>query len=120
MIKTAIGWLRSIDDKVSCICENVSVKQEDSVAEENNQNLANLINVKTNLTKERIRTSGSNTYVAPYRSISITALSDDVVIDGQAVPQGFSEAITSNENEEYIQNTAVAGSDYFITITRNA
>ena len=94
--------------------------EELSISSECKEELANLINVKTNLTKERIRTSGSNTYVAPYRSISITAFSDDVVIDGQAVPQGFSEAIASNENEEYIQNTAVTGSDYFVTITRNA
>lgn len=73
----------------------------------------------TPLNKQRFRATGTNVYAAPYRSISITAFSDDVSIDGQPVEQGFVEGISSNANEVYTQDTVVEGTDYFVTITFN-
>lgn len=67
------------------------------------------------LVKTHSRTSGNNTYAQPYRSITVTALSADVTIDGQAMPEGMTVSVDSNENERHITDTVVTGSDYFVT-----
>lgn len=67
--------------------------------------------------RSRVTDGSITTIAAPYRSVSITALSDDVTIDGQAIPLGFTESIGSNRNEQFTENTTIAGADYFVTST---
>lgn len=68
--------------------------------------------------KTHFRTSGSNTYTAPYKSLSITSLSNNVTVDGQAIPRSFTVTVGSDENELISNNTVVTGDDYFVTIVR--
>lgn len=70
------------------------------------------------LTKTVTRTSGTNIYAANYRSLSVTAFSDDVTIDGQAIPSGFTWSIDSNRFEQFVNDTAVTGTDYIVTEVR--
>ena len=87
-----------------------------------NTTLTSILNGLTGvqgLITSRSRTTGVNTYTAPFRSISITAISNDVTIDGQSVPKGFSESVESNEKEQHTVNVTVTGTDYYVTLVRN-
>lgn len=90
-------------------------KTEIEISASCKQELIDGITEVVDLTKTHERTSGANTYTAPYRSLTITAISNDVVIDGQAIPRGMSVSVDSNENERIINDTIVDGSDYFVT-----
>ena len=70
------------------------------------------------LTKTITRTGGLNTYSAPYKSLSISAISDDVEIDGQPVPMGFPWSVGSNRYEQFVNDTVVDGTDYIVTEVR--
>jgi hypothetical protein len=87
-----------------------------------NQDQADKINVIIGLNKSHTRiTDGTTTTVpANYRSVSVTAYSADVTIDGAAIEQGQTVSIDSNRYEQYVQDTIVAGQDYLITIVTNA
>lgn len=66
-------------------------------------------------TTTHARTSGNNTYTAPFRSFSITAVSSDVTLNGQAMMQGFTVSLDSQENEEHVTPQVVTWGDYFVT-----
>ena len=70
------------------------------------------------LTKIVTRATGSNAYVAPYKSLSVTTISDDVEIDGQLVPRGFTWSVDSNRYEQFSNDTTVDGTDYIVTEVR--
>lgn len=55
---------------------------------------------------------------AGYKAISVTSISANVTIDGQLIPAGFSWPIGSAENERYTDTHTIAGTDYFVTVSR--
>lgn len=68
-----------------------------------------------NRVSQHFRTSGNNTYGSPFRSFALTALSGDVTLNGQAVPQNMTVVLDTPENERHVTNQVVTGSDYFVT-----
>ena len=71
-----------------------------------------------NFIKQHFRTTATNTYTAPYKSLSITSFSDDVTVDGQPIPANFTINLEVGENEFINTNTVVVGTDYFVTIIK--
>ena len=98
--------------------QGINSNDEVSIDTQCKQEIAELINARVDLSKTVSRSSGSNNFTAPYRSLSITALSDDVTIDGQSVPQGFNWNVNSNQNEQIKDNTVVDGTDYISTLVQ--
>jgi len=80
--------------------------------------LAPLPIVETQLTSQILNTSGINVVAIGFKSVSVTALSTDVTIDGQSIPQGFSWSVDSAENERYSNSVTVNGSSYILTEVR--
>ena len=70
------------------------------------------------LTKTVQRTSGTYTVATNYKSVSVTAFSSDVTIDGAPVPMGFPWGVDSSSNERYTDTVTVTGTDYLITEVR--
>ena len=91
---------------------------ETTLSQQSQEDLADLINAPVDLTKTVSRTSGPNTYSANYRSLTISAFSGDVTIDGQAIPQGFNWTVGSNQNERIVDDTVVDGTDYMSTLVQ--
>ena len=116
-----VGYFDRITDEpisAASIIECPEDSNEVSIAAECKQELAHLINAPADLTKTVSRTSGPNTYSANYCSLSITAFSGDVTIDGQDIPQGFGWSVSSNENERFVNDTIVDGTDYIVTLVQ--
>lgn len=70
--------------------------------------------------EEQINTSyfrggGSNTYSAPFKRFSVTALSADVTLNGVALPQDITVNLDSSKGQSHQTSQSVAGTDYFIT-----
>lgn len=61
------------------------------------------------------RKSGTNNYTAPFKRLSVTAFSNDVQIDGQAMPNGFTVNVDANDGEIIASSHVVTGTDYFVT-----
>ena len=72
----------------------------------------------TGLTHSNLRTAGVQTILAPYRSIAVVALSGDVEVDGQALPQGVPVSYGGGSGEAFSDNTTVSGTDYWLTVVR--
>lgn len=68
------------------------------------------------ITKTHSRSTGQNTFTAPYKSLSVTAISDDVTIDGQLMPQGLTVTVGNYDDFVVSNNTVVDGTDYFTSI----
>ena len=64
------------------------------------------------------REKADQTVTAPYRAVSITAISGDVTIDGASVPASFNWSIDSNQNQEYTDDVVITGSDYILTVVK--
>lgn len=62
------------------------------------------------------RTSGKNEYKAPFKRLSVTAFSDDVEIDEQAIPNGFTVNVDTGDGEIIASSHVVTGKDYFVTL----
>lgn len=80
--------------------------------------LAPLPVVETSLTSQILNASGPNVVAIGFKSVSVTALSADVTIDTQPIPQGFSWSVDSAENERYSNSVTVNGSSYILTEVR--
>lgn len=74
--------------------------------------------VELPLTKTVQRLNIPYTVATNYKSASVTALSGDVTIDGEPVPQNFSWSVDSSHMERFADTVDVAGSDYIITEVR--
>lgn len=74
--------------------------------------------IQVDRTVEFIRGSDVLNLAAPYRSFSVTAYSTDVELNGQAIKAGQSVSIDTNQNESYATNVTIAGTDYYLTVTR--
>ena len=61
------------------------------------------------------RTTGLNTYNPPFKSFSVTSFSNDVTLNGQAIPRDFTVSIDTAENEIHVTEQIVSGTDYFVT-----
>jgi len=64
------------------------------------------------------RLTGPYTVAALFRSVTITAVSADVTINGLPVPQFFTWSIDSDDGERYANTVLVTGTDYIITEVR--
>ena len=80
--------------------------------------IVDALDVITPLTKTVTRATGDNTYAGPYRSLTITSFADDVTIDGQAIPNGFTWSVNADRLQEITNDTVVTGADYFVTEIR--
>lgn len=70
------------------------------------------------LTKLMQRLSASYTVATLYKSVSVTAISSDVTVDGVPVPATFNWSVDSSSKERYTDTVTVNGSDYIITEVR--
>lgn len=74
--------------------------------------------VPTTLTKTIQRLSAPYTVVTGYKSLSVTALSTDVTIDGVLIPNSFTWSVDGSDGEVFLATVALAGSDYIVTEVR--
>lgn len=70
------------------------------------------------LTKEISEGDSLTTFIAPYHSLTVTALSNDVTIDGVNIPQGLTWSVDSNKGEQFANDTIVDGTQFITTIVK--
>lgn len=80
--------------------------------------LDELSNVQGLVTTDANET-GTNTYTAPYRSLSVTALSNDVTINGVVIPEGLTRSSGSNDDEQQTADVTITGTSYYVTLVKN-
>jgi hypothetical protein len=74
--------------------------------------------VPTTLTKTIQRLSAPYTVATGYKSLSVTALSNNVTIDGVSIPNSFTWSVDGSDGEVFLATVALAGSDYIVTEVR--
>lgn len=76
--------------------------------------------VNLNKSHTRVTDGTPTTVTANYRSVSVTAYSSDVTIDGATIERGQIVSIDSNRYEQFVQDTVITGTDYLVTTVTNA
>lgn len=64
------------------------------------------------------RLSGPYSVLAPFKSTTVTALTDDVTIDLVLIPKNFTWSVGSDNGEQFINQVEIDGTDYIVTETR--
>ncbi len=64
------------------------------------------------------RINGAYSIIPPFKSATVTSLSNDVTIDSVLIPRNFTWSIGSDSKEEFINQIDIVGTDYIVTETR--
>ncbi len=64
------------------------------------------------------RLSSPYSVIAPYNSVTVTAISADVVVNGVSIPSSFTWSVDSEEYEQFVNQVDISGSDYIVTEVR--
>jgi len=114
MITTPLDVLKKILENIKCLCS----KTQELIDQGNNgggglpPTTPTIDEIDTTFN----RASGTNTYpMSGTRGFSITAYSNDVTINGEAINMGQSISLEPFTNSFYVTEIIVTGSDYFVT-----
>jgi len=73
---------------------------------------------EVSLTQTVQRLAAPYTVVTGYKSVSVTAISSNVTIDGVAIPANFTWSVDSSSGERFSDTVAITGTDYIVTEVR--